>query len=86
MLLSWTQIDFKTLVGPNINSPSNSIYMTTEEHATFGNFEFYLDKEADSRFRGDSLPLSLRLILFSTQIFPTSTNRYRVSNSGGIVC
>ncbi len=47
MLQSWTQIDFKT---PNINSPTNAVYMTKVEHAAFGNFEFYLDKEAVSRF------------------------------------
>ncbi|KAH8995217.1 hypothetical protein EDB86DRAFT_1182462 [Lactarius hatsudake] len=46
MLRSWTQIDFRTLIGPNIDSPANAIYMTTVEHATFGHFEFYLDKEA----------------------------------------
>ncbi|KAH9170892.1 hypothetical protein EDB89DRAFT_1218022 [Lactarius sanguifluus] len=46
MLRSWTQIDFRTLIGPNIDSPTNAIYMTTVEHATFGHFEFYLDKEA----------------------------------------
>ncbi len=50
MLQSWTQIDFKTLVGPNINSPTNAVYMTKVEHASFGHFEFYLDKEAVSRF------------------------------------
>ncbi|KAN0133015.1 hypothetical protein V8E53_009188 [Lactarius tabidus] len=46
MLRSWTRIDFMTLVGPNINSPANAIYMTTEEHHLFGHFEFYLDKGA----------------------------------------
>ncbi|KAH9026718.1 hypothetical protein EDB83DRAFT_1926692 [Lactarius deliciosus] len=46
MLRSWTQIDFRTLIGPNIDSPANAIYMTTVEHTTFGHFEFYLDKEA----------------------------------------
>lgn len=52
MLQSWTQIDFETLVGPNINSPKNAIYMTKTEHIAFGRFKFYLDKEAVSRFRG----------------------------------
>ncbi|KAH8993395.1 hypothetical protein EDB92DRAFT_398703 [Lactarius akahatsu] len=46
MLRSWTQIDLRTLIGPNIDSPANAIYMTTVEHSTFGHFEFYLDKEA----------------------------------------
>ncbi len=73
MLWSWTQIDFRTLVESNINSPTNAIYMTREEHATFRRFMFYLDKEAVSRFRGDLLPLRLGLILFSTRILPTST-------------
>ncbi|KAH9033503.1 hypothetical protein EDB85DRAFT_1951172 [Lactarius pseudohatsudake] len=52
MLQSWTRIDFKTLVGPNINSPTNAIYMTSIEHEMFGRFEFYLDKEAVGCFRG----------------------------------
>ncbi|KAH9171032.1 hypothetical protein EDB89DRAFT_1973706 [Lactarius sanguifluus] len=46
MLPSWTRIDLKTLVGSNINSPTNAIYMTVTEHTRFGRFEFYLDKEA----------------------------------------
>lgn len=74
LLQSWTQINFSTLVGSNINSPTNAIYMSKVEHAAFGRFEFYLDKEAVSLFRGSSLLLSLGLILFSTRIFPTSTN------------
>ncbi|KAI9465261.1 hypothetical protein BJY52DRAFT_1246093 [Lactarius psammicola] len=72
MLRSWTQIDFRTLVESNINSPTNAVYMTREERATFRRFMFYLDEEAISRFRGD-LSLSLGLILFSTRILPTST-------------
>ena len=72
MLQSWTQIDFKTLVGPNINSPTNAIYMSSEEHRIFGRFRFYLDKEAVSRLRELFLP-SLALIHFSTLIYPTST-------------
>ncbi|KAH9020419.1 hypothetical protein EDB84DRAFT_567649 [Lactarius hengduanensis] len=35
-----------TLVGSNINSPMNAIYMTVTEHTMFVRFEFYLDKEA----------------------------------------
>ncbi|KAI9455254.1 hypothetical protein BJY52DRAFT_1387270 [Lactarius psammicola] len=35
-----------TLVGPNINSPTDAIYMTKAEDAVFGCFKFYLDKEA----------------------------------------
>ncbi|KAH8977168.1 hypothetical protein EDB86DRAFT_3169705 [Lactarius hatsudake] len=46
MLQSWTRIDLKTLVGSNINSPMNAIYMTTTEHTMFRRFEFYLDKES----------------------------------------
>ncbi|KAI9466109.1 hypothetical protein BJY52DRAFT_1413613 [Lactarius psammicola] len=46
MLQCWTQIDFRTLTGLNINSPTNAIYMTKAEHAAFGRFKFYLDKEA----------------------------------------
>ncbi|KAH9168291.1 hypothetical protein EDB89DRAFT_2074117 [Lactarius sanguifluus] len=46
MLRSWTQIDFETLVVPNINSPMNAIYMTRDEHDLFGHFTSYLDKEA----------------------------------------
>ncbi|KAH9168292.1 hypothetical protein EDB89DRAFT_2074118 [Lactarius sanguifluus] len=46
MLQSWTQINFKTLIGSNINSPTNAVYMTKVEHTNFGRFDFYLDKEA----------------------------------------
>ncbi|KAH9059036.1 hypothetical protein EDB87DRAFT_836873 [Lactarius vividus] len=46
MLQSWTQINFKTLIGSKINSPTNAIYMTKVEHTSFGHFDFYLDKEA----------------------------------------
>lgn len=49
MLRSWTQIDFTTLLESDIDSPANSIYMTTIEHLAFGNFDFYFDKEAVSR-------------------------------------
>jgi hypothetical protein len=73
MLQSWTQIDFRTYVGPNINLPTNAIYMTREEHVHFGCFQFYLDKEAVSLFRGGFFLLSLALTHFSTRIFPTST-------------
>ncbi|KAN0132173.1 hypothetical protein V8E53_009939 [Lactarius tabidus] len=45
MLRSWARIDFMALVGSNINSPTNAIYMTTAEHTAFGSFKFYLDKE-----------------------------------------
>ncbi|KAH9032493.1 hypothetical protein EDB85DRAFT_1842535, partial [Lactarius pseudohatsudake] len=51
MLRSWTQIDFETLVVPNIHSSMNAIYMTRDEHDIFGHFTSYLDKEAVSRFR-----------------------------------
>jgi hypothetical protein len=50
MLRSWTRIDFMALVGSNINSPTNAIYMTIMEHLAFGKFKFYLDKDAVSRF------------------------------------
>ncbi|KAH9033639.1 hypothetical protein EDB85DRAFT_2274722 [Lactarius pseudohatsudake] len=43
---SWTQIDFKTLVGPSIiNSPTNIIYTTTEENS---NLEFYPDEAVEA--------------------------------------
>ena len=38
------------LVGSNINSPTNAIYMTTAEHTAFGSFKFYLDKDVVSLF------------------------------------
>ena len=49
MLRSWTQIDLMPLVGSNVNSPTNAIYMTMTEHIAFGQFQFYLDKDAVSR-------------------------------------
>ncbi len=50
LLQSWTQIDFKMLIGSMINSPTNAIYMTLVEQRGFRNFEFYFDKEVVSRF------------------------------------
>ena len=50
MLRSWSRIDFMALVGSNINSPTNAIYMTTSEHTAFGSFKFYLDKDVVSHF------------------------------------
>jgi hypothetical protein len=38
MLQSWTRIDFEALVGQEINSPTNAIYMTIDEHIKFGQF------------------------------------------------
>jgi hypothetical protein len=52
MLRSWTQIDLMALVGSNINSPTNAIYMTMMEHIAFGQFQFYLDKDTVSRRLG----------------------------------
>jgi HNH endonuclease len=61
MLESWTRIDFRKLVGSNINTPSNVVYMNESEHFKFRTFELYLDKEAVSRFCGDLSLLSLGL-------------------------
>jgi hypothetical protein len=72
MLQSWTRIDFMTLVGSNINSPANAIYMTSEEHGLFGQFEFYLDKDAVSSLCVFFI-LSLALKHFSIRTYPTST-------------
>lgn len=55
MLQSWTQIDFRRVLGSDINSPANTIYMTRQEHDSFGNFDFYFDKEAVSRFHAVSV-------------------------------
>jgi hypothetical protein len=46
MFQSWTQIDIRTVLTSDINSPGNTIYMTREEQESFGNFDFYFDKEA----------------------------------------
>jgi hypothetical protein len=48
MLQAWTRIDFETLVGSDINSPTNAIYMTKTEHVYFGHFKLYFDKDAVS--------------------------------------
>ena len=69
MFKSWTQMDFEGL-----NSPTNAIYMTMQEHSTFGSFTFYLDKEAVSHLYDDLFVFDLGLILSSTQIFQTNTN------------
>ncbi|KAK6974789.1 hypothetical protein R3P38DRAFT_3131507 [Favolaschia claudopus] len=44
ILQSWTQLDLAGLRGDNITSPSNGIYMTSDDHDTFGAYKFYLDK------------------------------------------
>ncbi|KAJ6600191.1 hypothetical protein B0H10DRAFT_2441155 [Mycena sp. CBHHK59/15] len=46
MLQSWTNLDLGKLVGSNINSPTNAIFMTADEHYSFGRFRFYLDEQA----------------------------------------
>jgi len=46
MLQSWTRIDFEALTWVEINSPTNAIYTTIDEHIKFRYFEVYLDKEA----------------------------------------
>ncbi|KAJ7799932.1 hypothetical protein B0H14DRAFT_3885845 [Mycena olivaceomarginata] len=38
MLQSWTNVDFRKLVGSKINSPANAIFMTAEEHHSFGRY------------------------------------------------
>ena len=73
MLRSWTRIDFETLIGSKINSPTNAVYMSMQEHFLFRLFEFYLDKDVVGQFRGDLFLLTSGLMSFSTQILPTST-------------
>ncbi|KAJ7816710.1 hypothetical protein B0H14DRAFT_2269778, partial [Mycena olivaceomarginata] len=48
ILQSWTQPDLGALRGDKITSPSNGIYMTRDDHDSFGGFRFYLDKDAVS--------------------------------------
>jgi hypothetical protein len=48
MLRSWTGIDISGLVGSQINSPENGIYMNDVDHSQFGSFLFYFDKVEDS--------------------------------------
>jgi hypothetical protein len=67
---SWTQLDYKALVGSNINAP-NRCHLH-DDHATFGCFKFYLDKETVRHFCHHSLP---KLGANSTQMFPTSIKR-----------
>ncbi|CAK5279108.1 unnamed protein product [Mycena citricolor] len=45
MLQSWTNLDLRKILGSKINSPANAIFMTAEEHHSFGRFRFYLDKQ-----------------------------------------
>ena len=73
MLLSWTRIDLETLIGSM--SPTNAIYMSIQEHLSFGRFKFYLDKDAVSHFRGGLFLLTSELTPLSTQIFLTNTKR-----------
>lgn len=48
MLKAWTRIDLEELVGDKIMKPENAIFMTTAEHQRFGQFAFYLDRDAVS--------------------------------------
>ena len=45
MLHSWTGIGITNLVGTQINSPENGIYMNEIDHSQFGSFLFYFDKD-----------------------------------------
>ncbi|KAF8169888.1 hypothetical protein K438DRAFT_1496387, partial [Mycena galopus ATCC 62051] len=45
MLQSSTNLDHGKLVGSKINSAANTIFMTADEHYSFGQFRFYLDKQ-----------------------------------------
>ncbi|KAJ7434250.1 hypothetical protein B0H11DRAFT_2296353 [Mycena galericulata] len=45
MLQSWTTLDLEKLVGSKINSSANAIFMTADEHDSFGKFRFYLDEQ-----------------------------------------
>ncbi|KAJ7670527.1 hypothetical protein B0H17DRAFT_1141756 [Mycena rosella] len=46
MLQSWTNFDLQKLVGSNITSRTNAIFMSGDEHYSFGRFLFYLDEQA----------------------------------------
>ncbi|KAJ7121020.1 hypothetical protein C8R44DRAFT_853342 [Mycena epipterygia] len=46
MLQLWTNVDLGKLAGSNINSPSNTIFMTGGEQDSFRTFDFYLDEQA----------------------------------------
>ncbi|EGO02394.1 hypothetical protein SERLA73DRAFT_178312 [Serpula lacrymans var. lacrymans S7.3] len=56
MLQSWTQINIQKIDESGVSSPANAIYMTTTEHASFGRYSIYLDKEAVSHLRDDPFP------------------------------
>jgi hypothetical protein len=71
MLQSWTNVDFRKLVGSKINSPANAIFMTAEEHHSFGRFRFYLDKQMVS-----SVAVCRYHKLTSLQ-YPDSPNKYQ---------
>ncbi|KAK0496638.1 hypothetical protein EDD18DRAFT_1163175 [Armillaria luteobubalina] len=43
LLRNWTSIDFRALSGSDINTPKNAIFMTSDCHKDFGNFQFYFD-------------------------------------------
>jgi len=45
MLHSWTGIGISGLVGTQINSPENGIYMNEIDHSQFGSFLFYFEKD-----------------------------------------
>jgi hypothetical protein len=45
MLQAWTGLDPHQLIGSNINSPENAIFMNDLDHNQFGDFFFYFDKD-----------------------------------------
>jgi hypothetical protein len=44
MLRMWTDIDIDKLTSEKINSPANAIFMTENEHISFGNFNFIFEE------------------------------------------
>ena len=75
MLQSWMEIDIKELVGSNINSPTDALYMPSTWHvmiiAPLDNSDFSLDKDAVSHFHDDLLLLmpmhsSIQMFLINT--------------------
>ncbi|TFK41561.1 hypothetical protein BDQ12DRAFT_720407 [Crucibulum laeve] len=63
MLKAWTMIDIKNIAGSEINTAANCIYMTINEHITFGKLELYLEEysETPNKYKAHRIPEGLTL-------------------------
>ncbi|TFK41542.1 hypothetical protein BDQ12DRAFT_646024 [Crucibulum laeve] len=71
MLKAWTNIDIKENSGSKINSTSNCIFMSTNEHENFGRLWLYFVM---------SMPLQLELHMLSSTLHPSHTTLHSLTS------